>query len=396
MISTTCLRLLLFASLCLVVGCGEVASGTQLDMSLLSEVKANYAPDKRTDRVEVEVKGDTLFGYTTRPGAKAQLDSFITHHKLVNEVKLLPSPAVAEKPYGIIKVSVANLRSEPGHSQELATQALLGTPIQVLDEKNNWFLVRTPDRYLAWLEPGAFVRLTQGEMKDYLQQELRFYNPELFGIQSAPYTFDKVLDAVDGTLVNIVDEPQGSLYREIELPDSTKGFVATRLVNFNADQLNPDNLNAEALVNTASGFTGKPYLWGGTSPNGMDCSGFTKTVYYLHGFVIPRDASQQFHAGTEVRLTDDFSSLQTGDLLFFGTLREDGSQRITHVGFYLGDGRVLHAGADNGHIRENNLIPGKPGYNEKRRNTLLRAKRLSSGAPGVRTIREAFSAILLE
>jgi cell wall-associated NlpC family hydrolase len=112
-----------------------------------------------------------------------------------------------------------------------------------------------------------------------------------------------------------------------------------------------------ALFRTAFRLAGRPYLWGGTSPKGMDCSGFTKTVYFLHGMIIPRDASQQVHAGEEVPITEDLAGLQPGDFLFFGNLREDGSERITHVGIYLGEGRFIHSGADNGAVRIQSLFP---------------------------------------
>ena len=115
-------------------------------------------------------------------------------------------------------------------------------------------------------------------------------------------------------------------------------------------------------METAYTLSGKPYLWGGTSTQAMDCSGFTKMAYYLNGYVIPRDASQQVNAGVDVPLDNDFSQLRRGDLLFFGTYREDGSERTTHVGFYVGDGRFLHAGADNDYITENSLLEGDADY----------------------------------
>lgn len=110
--------------------------------------------------------------------------------------------------------------------------------------------------------------------------------------------------------------------------------------------------------------------------------------------MIPRDASQQVHAGTEVELTEDFSNLLAGDLLFFGRYRDDGSQRITHVGIYLGNGRFLHAGADNGRITENSLLPNDQGFAEHRLKSLLRAKRLSAGRVGVVKVADAFSQLI--
>jgi cell wall-associated NlpC family hydrolase len=116
--------------------------------------------------------------------------------------------------------------------------------------------------------------------------------------------------------------------------------------------------------------------------------------YYLNGYVIPRDASQQVHAGEEVPLTEDFGNLKPGDQLFFGGYREDGSEKITHTGFYLGNGRFLHAGADNGRIMENSLLPGAEDFAEHRLNSLLRARRLRAGNAGVVPIGKAFGTLL--
>ena len=133
------------------------ACGTPDVDSRTRDIADRYAPDSRTDRVEVRLANDTLAGYTTVRAAYRELSDLAQSEGLTNTIELLPSKRLGSERIGLIKVSVANLRSRPGHSQELATQALLGTPVALLDERDGWFLVRTPDRYLAWLEPGAFM-----------------------------------------------------------------------------------------------------------------------------------------------------------------------------------------------------------------------------------------------
>ncbi|WP_273445066.1 C40 family peptidase [Neolewinella agarilytica] len=354
--------------------------------------------DRRTDRAEFVLRYDEddteLNGYTTLPVALDSLQALLrSYPEIENKVRLLPDAAVGNKTVGIIKVSVANLRSEPGHSQELATQALLGTPIEVLDLVDNWCLVRTPDRYIAWLEPGAFTAMTVPEAKVWLEGELLRLVPPSGFLTVAPGGTTIISDLVAGNLLRPTGRQQ-SQFLELALPDNTLGWAPKADFEPSGNWQSPDALSTDRLLEAARKLAGRPYLWGGTSPKGMDCSGFTKTAYYLNGYVIPRDASQQVHAGVEVELTDDFKNLEAGDLLFFGRFREDGSEKITHVGVYLGDGQFLHAGADNGRITTNSLRASAPDYAEHRLKSLLRARRLSPDSKGVLTVNDAFRSLL--
>jgi hypothetical protein len=364
---------------------------------LADNLKAHFVSDSRVDRFEIQHRsgfnGLYVEGYTTIPQAFDSLQATLADGFVVakNNVRLLPDEAVGTKTAGIINVSVANLRSKPGHSQELATQALMGTPLEVLDFQDGWYLVRTPDRYIAWLEPGAFVSMTPEDVRVWLGGNLRMYA----GPTAVMKTDEEkiVTDLVFGNLVKCTDgEWDADRMIEVSLPDGSSGYIEgeylVRPVFFG------ETLQPEALLGMAFANSGRPYLWGGTSPKAMDCSGFTKTAFYESGYVIPRDASQQVHAGTEVELTPDFSNLQPGDLLFFGRFRNDGSEKITHVGFYTGNGRFLHAGADNGRIMEQSFLPEDADFAEHRLKSLLRARRLSPGTPGVLPVGEAFGRLL--
>ena len=355
----------------------------------IAEVKAELAPDSRTDRVEVIIEGNVARGYTTIPEALPALrEVFAEYPNYETRVRLLPDSVIGEKKYGIVKVSVANLRSKAGHSQELATQALLGTPLELLDQEDGWYLVRTPDRYIAWLEAGAFTPATAAEMADWYEGDLAFYTLPFAETTTTPGGGDVLADPVIGSLVKPLK--QEGAWTQVQLPDGEAGFNRSLMLRPTDGWMAPTGLDVDSLLASARQLSGRPYLWGGTSAKGMDCSGFTKMAYHINGYVIPRDASQQVHAGEEVALDDNLSAVQPGDMLFFGSLREDGSQRITHVGFYLGDGRLLHSGADNGRITEDNLLEGRENYNPERRATLLRAKRLRPGTDGVQTIAAAY------
>ncbi|HYE58275.1 MAG TPA: C40 family peptidase, partial [Rhodothermales bacterium] len=142
----------------------------------------------------------------------------------------------------------------------------------------------------------------------------------------------------------------------------------------------------EALVSTAKTLLGAPYLWGGTSTKGMDCSGFTKTVYLLHGLILPRDANQQADAGEAVDDAGDFSKLQPGDLLFFGRKAQEGrAESIVHVGMWIGGGEFIHAA---GRVRINSMDPGAPNYDAYERGRYIRARRYLGTPQGVALLRE--------
>ncbi len=128
-------------------------------------------------------------------------------------------------------------------------------------------------------------------------------------------------------------------------------------------------MTIERVLDTARDYLGVPYLWGGTSTKGFDCSGFTQIVYRMNNYSLPRDASQQVQLGRPVALEDDFAHLLPGDLLFFGPRPE----RITHVALYLGGKRYIHS---SGQVHIASLDPADELYNDYRYTTLRTARRV--------------------
>jgi cell wall-associated NlpC family hydrolase len=176
-----------------------------------------------------------------------------------------------------------------------------------------------------------------------------------------------------GSLVkNARDRKKG--YQKVILPDGKRGWL-DRYSLRPLDGIVRDLAKMEAvdLEQTGLGMMGVPYLWGGTSAKAVDCSGFTKTILWMNGCVFPRDASQQVSVGKKVPINDSLEHLLPGDLIYFGRLREDGSQKITHVALHLGNRHILHA---SGKVKMESLNPADSLFSEYRFNTMLTARRI--------------------
>jgi cell wall-associated NlpC family hydrolase len=364
--------------------------------SIIEEVKIKFAPDKRTAIFDVAVENLSadrhdengsliLKGETNLPDAKDELLQKLNEYKLSEQIKLLPEAELEDKTYGIINLSVANLRTKPDHQTEMATQALLGTPIKILKKEKGWYLVQTPDEYISWVDGTGLFRVNYDSLAEWLNSEKIIYTNDFGFSYTAPdKSSERVSDLVIGDLLKYSGEEKG--FCKVIYPDGKTAFIKSEECGPFNDWLDEVNPTAENIIKTAKSFMGIPYLWGGTSIKGMDCSGFTKMAFYLNGVVLPRDASQQVHTGEPVDTEERLENLQPGDLLFFGRKGTNTSkERITHVAIYIGDGDYIHA---SGKVRINSFAKYKPNYNAYRDDSFVRAKRVltSIDSNGVTTI----------
>ncbi|GAB3818070.1 hypothetical protein GCM10028895_14890 [Pontibacter rugosus] len=170
-------------------------------------------------------------------------------------------------------------------------------------------------------------------------------------------------------------EKSGDYYK-VSFPDGREGYVpAAESIKY-AEWVASRQPSSDNLVSTSKQLLGLPYLWGGTSFKGVDCSGFTKTVYFMNGLVLPRDASQQIHMGELVDTSKGWSNLQPGDLLFFGVPAKEGkSERVVHVGMWIGgDQEFIHSA---GRVKISSMNPEAANYDESELKRFLRAKRIT-------------------
>ncbi len=350
--------------------------------AVVAAVKARYAPDRRVAVFDVTcVKEAAQFvvrGDVDQDGARRDLLAALAAARLapvVDSMRVLPEPGLAAAPFGIVKVSVGNVRSNPAHSAELATQVMMGMVVRLLKRQGDWYYVQGPDKYLGWLE-GAAMHLTTSEGVTAWEHGARVITTAYFGVVRAkPDTTSlPVSDAVPGVLFK--DDGARGHWRAVETPDGRKGFIQRALVADYATWKASRKLTADNVESTAKRFIGVPYLWGGTSPKGMDCSGFTKTVFRLNGLELNRDANQQAQMGFDVPVGDDFRLLAKGDLLFFGQkATPERAERITHVAIYLQNRTFIHTPGGSG-VRIDSFDPTAPNFNDGLLKNLVRARRV--------------------
>ncbi len=241
--------------------------------------------------------------------------------------------ATAETGRSVVAVPLADVRRDPGTQSELVTQALLGTPVQRMAEKpgDAWVYVRLPD-YEGWMERTALAveAATAPAADQYVRVTPSTAPLQIMGT-SAPAESWTVYA---GTLLHRLETEPGGQVR-VALPDGRQGTIAATALAPLREQDGPQGA-WPAILATAREFLTTPYLWGGMSRQGIDCSGFVQIVYRVHGYGMPRDADQQFNTLPQAV---EYGAWQPGDLLFFGK----GPAAITHVGMYIGNSQVIHA-----------------------------------------------------
>lgn len=388
--------LILIAFVVSLSACGNKEHSLPLGEKIV-ELKSIYAPDKRTSIFNVDFAergGDiVLKGETQFPAAKDSLINFLINagRTYVDSVELLPSQDLSGEHFGIVRLPVCNIRSLPKHSAELSTQSTMGSVLRIWKRQGDWFLVQTPDNYLGWLDIDGFYPMRIDRYRQWINAEKSIVTGDFSNAYERPdQTSQKVSVLIKGNIVKASDRIIGA-FRQIELPDGRSGYVLSTDLTPVQDWLDAQDFEADELINTAKEFMGTPYLWGGTSQNGFDCSGFTKTVFYLNGLLLPRDASQQVTIGVDLGTKIDFDKWKPGDLLFFGKKStSESKERITHVSIYMGDGKMIHSA---GNVKIESLRRGDNDFSPLRYESFVRAKRVldvpgDNGIYALRTLEE--------
>lgn len=235
--------------------------------------------------------------------------------------------------YFIINSPVAPIHKNPEFQSEMVTQAILGETCTLIKTHKNWSYVQQWDKYEGWVHSfyGVFSKAPYDSTKTF------------FGFSKWSENGNEKRKVIYGSQLKLIESNQ------VVFPD---GWLGTAPKEFRASPLKPTRDN---ILLFAKQFLGVPYLWGGKSVLGVDCSGLVQSVFWSVGIELPRDGSQQAVHFSDYKIS--LNTVKSGDLLFFG--RNDS---ISHVAISLGGLNILHS---QGWVKEESLDKFHANFNEK-------------------------------
>ncbi|MHB8261924.1 MAG: C40 family peptidase [Bacteroidia bacterium] len=225
--------------------------------------------------------------------------------------------------FGICNQSIVPCRSEPNHRSEMVTQLLFGESFTILQETEEWLHILTAyDEYTCWISNKQYQSIKEDTFNK-LQLQAQSLCTEPIQLIQDKKTND-TFPIVAGSFLPFLSK------KEIQ--------IENYMYEYSGDSIIPDTkrILPTKIAATSYLYLNSPYLWGGRSFFGIDCSGFTQIVFKLNGVKLPRDASQQATLGHPLSFVEE---AQTGDLAFFDN--EEG--KIIHVGIVMDDDKIIHA-----------------------------------------------------
>jgi len=310
---------------------------------LLDEVAGEFAPDPRTSVFEVAVEGDSLVGQTTEAEAVEALLALLTERgtTLRDEVVRLPDPMLAGRRCALVCSPYGAVHARPAMAATQVSQYVLGARLDVLTMRDGWLRVRGEDGYIGWMHPGY---LEVGEEDWAREWETGSAGESLLSLDAALH------DEAGRTIARlpwgarvIRDQP-----RSIRLPDGRRGALGAGELVPMARRADRFPARGDSVVRSAREWLGVPYLWGGVTQAGVDCSGLVQSILWMHGIALPRDADMQVRVGAPLAPVP--GELLPGDLAFFAE-----QERVTHVALSMGEGLVIHSALANGEVAVDDL-----------------------------------------
>lgn len=385
-------RFLFLFLLSIIAGCGtDKTRVVEIDRTLDS-LRTVFAPDpwtsvfavvaEESDR-DIILKGE-VDDLKDKVAVLASLRKF-NDQVLIDSIVILPDENLEPKIYGIVDVSVASMYASPRYASELVNQVLLGHTVAVLKKSHGWYYVKsTPQApfdkgYLGWIDSDNIVRVDSSALNAYTVERKIIVTSIFSTLRSSVNGGATISDVVMADLLKPVSSTRlsrkgSSTSFEVKLPDGRIGYVSRSDAEYFDEYSSTHKPTSDGIESLAKRFIGFPYLWGGTSTKGLDCSGFVKTVFRMNDINLPRDASQQVDIGDSINPGIDFVNLRKGDLLFFGQKEEPGKpEKIVHVGIYLGGGYFIHSSSL---VRINSLVKTDSSFDEYELDRFVEARRI--------------------
>ena len=336
----------------------------------LNHLNQKYIPDKSLAVSDISFsqnnKSRIITGKTTSKALYHELLAFSDSLSYKFDVLLLPDTALGDSTHGIVNISTVPIRESPSHTSQMIDQAILGNSLKILHELDDWYLIQTHYDYAGWITKSSVYRCDLNKIKKWNLQAKYQVNK----IHSVIYSdSNKSSDVISYLVMNnrLKRDISFSEWAKVILPDDRFGFMQKADLKDMEVKI-PNTKFRKNIFKIAMSMKGIPYLWGGNSSKGNDCSGFTQTVYNASGFLIPRDARQQAELGIII----DPKDAKIGDLFFFG----DG-ERVTHVAISIGGLDFIHQGSKyEGKVDIHSLDSNSDIYSEYRRETFMFAKHI--------------------
>lgn len=356
----------------------SIVAMAQTPSEVVEKLRSQIAPDKRTAVWEVTATDSEVSGTV---GTASQRDTIVqalaaAGVKADVNVAVLEEGVPAQSKWALVKLAIASLRTQGSHSSEMATQAIMGQPMKVLEVGDEWCRVQCHDDYIAYVPKSSIVFLDDEAFEAWRKTKrciVTAYGTRLVDDAGSDNT---VSDLVLGNILTVKGVLGDSLL--VSTPDGREGWVEKSSVE-DFDQWKKQELDVEKLERVARRMMGSGYLWGGTTTKVTDCSGLTKVCYLACGVILQRDASQQTLYGTKLT-KEQWREARLGDLLFFGNAKG----RVTHVGMYLRDGKYIHC---SGQVKINSLDPEADDFID---NNFLSISRIDGmvGTKGITRVRD--------
>ena len=223
--------------------------------------------------------------------------------------------------FGVASISITPLRKEAAEQSEQVSQLLFGETYAVIKQVKKWLLIQlTHDKYTGWISSSQHTAISKKEYDQHLNSPTHY----AFDLSASADNGQQALPITVGSMLPYFDGMQCKLANNTKWKYHGLALEASNL-------LSPDR-----LVKIVNRYLNAPYLWGGRTPFGIDCSGFTQMVFRFFDTLLPRDASEQSQLGRNIDLIE---STQVGDLAFF----KNENEQITHVGILIAPQQIVHA-----------------------------------------------------